>query len=180
MGVMASLYSSDFNTRLRYVLRRWLSAGQITQICKDSFFDVFARFNSHTSKAHKINRLLRYCRDRGRIEDLVRAIKQTKESAYIQLFAPQFAAELYAIGGGPDPDPAPVNAPVSAPAIAPTPQQLLKTLTERFNLEELKTLCFELGVDHEALDGSTKQAKARELILYMSRHGRLLDLVASL
>ena len=56
--------------------------------------------------------------------------------------------------------------------------KLLSILDVHFNLEELKTLCFGLGVDYENLAGETKEGKARELILHMKRNGRLPELNA--
>ena len=68
-----------------------------------------------------------------------------------------------------------------ADAAAPTPYVLhtqLKTLlTERYNMEELRTLCFDLGVDYENVQRDTKEATAREMILYFERHCRAHDLL---
>lgn len=55
---------------------------------------------------------------------------------------------------------------------------LLDLLDTDFNLSELQDLSFNLGVDYENLGGETKRGKARELLLYMQRHGRLSDLIA--
>lgn len=46
-----------------------------------------------------------------------------------------------------------------------------------FSLEELRTLCFELGVDYQSFGGSGKGAYVRELLLGMGRNGRLDRLV---
>jgi tetratricopeptide (TPR) repeat protein len=51
---------------------------------------------------------------------------------------------------------------------------LFKILSERFNQEDLKTLCFELGVDYEDLPPTGKINQARELVLYLARRDRLL------
>lgn len=51
-------------------------------------------------------------------------------------------------------------------------------LESRFNLEELRTLCFELGVDYDSLPGEGKSAKARELITHLERRNELDRLVA--
>jgi Effector-associated domain 7 len=40
---------------------------------------------------------------------------------------------------------------------------------DRFNDSELRTLCFNLGVDYDVLQGSGKSDKARELIIYLDR-----------
>ena len=56
------------------------------------------------------------------------------------------------------------------------PNRILQTLVNRFSLSDLKLLCFNLGIDYEELPGETKTDKARELILFMQRHGRLSEL----
>ena len=55
-----------------------------------------------------------------------------------------------------------------------------KFITQHFNLEELRTLCQDLGVDFDSLPGEGKEGKARELVAYMERHSRLDDLAAIL
>jgi len=53
-------------------------------------------------------------------------------------------------------------------------------LEEQFDLEELRTLSMDLGVDFDNLRGEGKAAKARELVLYLQRRGRLDALVAAI
>lgn len=55
-------------------------------------------------------------------------------------------------------------------------KKLHKLLIEHFSQGELKTLCFYLNVDYETLDGDGKADKARELILYLERHKRIVAL----
>jgi Effector-associated domain 7 len=50
-------------------------------------------------------------------------------------------------------------------------------IVEHFDDEELRTLCFDVGVDYDNLRGQGKEAKARELIDYMQRQGRLSDVI---
>jgi hypothetical protein len=52
-----------------------------------------------------------------------------------------------------------------------------KQLEEYFDLNELKTLCFELGIDYEAIAGETKPDKSRELVKYAYRNGRIPELL---
>ncbi len=54
--------------------------------------------------------------------------------------------------------------------------QLHHALVKRRNLEELRTLCFDLDVDYDNLGGEGKEAKSRELVQYLVRHGRLAEL----
>ncbi|MCB0078748.1 MAG: hypothetical protein KDD73_15155 [Anaerolineales bacterium] len=61
-----------------------------------------------------------------------------------------------------------------------TRQWLRDQLSHRFNLDELRTLCFDLAIPYENLAGSTLSAKARELVTYCERHHRTDDLVALL
>jgi hypothetical protein len=41
---------------------------------------------------------------------------------------------------------------------------LREILSERLSLEEIRTLCFDLGIDYDNLPGEGKTAKARELM----------------
>lgn len=60
------------------------------------------------------------------------------------------------------------------------PQEILSQLHENllryFNLDQLRTLCFDVGVDFDDLAGEGKSGKARELVVFLDRHGRLHDL----
>jgi len=63
-----------------------------------------------------------------------------------------------------------------------TPQQeiltgLRKTIDKRFNEGELRTLCFDLGVDYDGLPGQGKVDKARELVSFLERRDRIPELV---
>jgi hypothetical protein len=51
-------------------------------------------------------------------------------------------------------------------------------LVERFDTEELRTLCSDLSIDRDALRGEGKEARARELIAYLQRR-RQLDQLTS-
>lgn len=57
----------------------------------------------------------------------------------------------------------PMNMPV------PSGAELAKirhTLVDAFDLDEMRTLCFDLGMDFESLPGQSKPAKAREMVNY--------------
>ena len=58
--------------------------------------------------------------------------------------------------------------------------QLRQTLVDRFDLEELRTLCDDLDVDFESLVGRGKAGKARELVRFMERRERLDELAAAI
>src|SRR5215510_2782237 len=55
---------------------------------------------------------------------------------------------------------------------------LRRILVERFDLEELRTLCSDLSIDYDALRGEGKEARARELIAHLQRR-RQLDQLTS-
>ena len=59
-----------------------------------------------------------------------------------------------------------------------TPQQIFQVLKSRFSGEELRTLCFELKVEHDDLPAMAREGKARELVSLMERLGRLPELIA--
>jgi len=56
---------------------------------------------------------------------------------------------------------------------------LLTMIRQTFDDQELRDLCFELGIDYENLPGEGKASKARELVSYCERHGRLDELEAT-
>ena len=58
--------------------------------------------------------------------------------------------------------------------------KLLHLLTTRCSAEDLRTLCFVLGVNHEVLPGTGKAARARELVAYFDRRQDLDRLVEAL
>ena len=58
--------------------------------------------------------------------------------------------------------------------------KLLHILTTRCSAEDLRTLCFVLGVNHEVLPGTGKAARARELVAHFDRRQDLDSLVAAL
>lgn len=56
--------------------------------------------------------------------------------------------------------------------------QLRERIIEAFNEGELRTLCFDLSIDYDSLDPGGKADKARGLVAYCQRVGRLPDLIA--
>jgi hypothetical protein len=57
--------------------------------------------------------------------------------------------------------------------------QLRDFIVAHFNDNELRDLCFDLGIDYESLPGEGKAAKARELTAYCQRRDRLAELEAT-
>jgi len=56
--------------------------------------------------------------------------------------------------------------------------KLRQILATRFDEGELRTLCFDLGINYDDLPGQGNANKARELIAYLDRHGRISELVS--
>jgi hypothetical protein len=54
---------------------------------------------------------------------------------------------------------------------------LHKQIDQLFNLEEVRTLCFDLGVDFDNVAGEGKSARIRELILQLARRDELQSLI---
>jgi hypothetical protein len=54
---------------------------------------------------------------------------------------------------------------------------LRKIVVTNYNLEEIRTLCSDIGVDYYDLGGEGKEAKVRELIAYLKRRNKLDDLI---
>ena len=55
--------------------------------------------------------------------------------------------------------------------------ELRKKLAQHFNKEELRTLCFDLGIQYENLP-DTLEGMARDLVAFLDRRGRIPDLIA--
>ncbi len=55
--------------------------------------------------------------------------------------------------------------------------KLYKVLSDRFSDGELQSLAFDLEIDYESLPGEGKLSKARELVAYLERRGRVRDLI---
>lgn len=55
---------------------------------------------------------------------------------------------------------------------------LREKLNRYFSLGELKTICFDLGIDHESLDTGNKPALVESLIVHLGRTGRMPELLA--
>jgi hypothetical protein len=53
-------------------------------------------------------------------------------------------------------------------------------LAERFNEEELRTLCFEVNMRYEDLGAEGAVNKARELVMHFDRHRQILELVEAI
>jgi hypothetical protein len=57
------------------------------------------------------------------------------------------------------------------------PVQLRRVLAGHFDEGELRTLCFDLGLEYDAIPGRDTAEKARELVAAMRRRNRLAELV---
>lgn len=55
--------------------------------------------------------------------------------------------------------------------------QLRKLLIQHFSLDELRVLCFDLGLEYEDLPGDTRTTKIHGLIEYLQRRGELYPLL---
>jgi hypothetical protein len=72
---------------------------------------------------------------------------------------------------------APMELGTSTQSISPV--ALRDFLVAHFNDNDLRDLCFEIGIEDEDVPGDTRSAKAREIVRYCQRHTRLEDLKAA-
>jgi WD40 repeat protein len=56
-------------------------------------------------------------------------------------------------------------------------QQIRQLITAHFSLQELKTLCFDIGVEFDDLGGEGLSEKARELVTFLQRRDRIPELL---
>lgn len=69
-------------------------------------------------------------------------------------------------------------------AVSPLPNAvdpvvLHKHLVGQFTLDDIRTLCFALGIDYDILPGEGKESKARELVIYCRNRAMLEQLAQS-
>ncbi len=107
-------------------------------------------------------------RVRAEYEDRAGQIQAFEQTLYIPVArseAARGAGQVLYIGEGLD--------------IAPSPEasRLHQVLITHLNLEELRTLCFDLGVNYDHLAGEELRGKARELVLYLQRRDALPRLI---
>ena len=62
-------------------------------------------------------------------------------------------------------------------ANGPEMAKIRRLLIQYFKEDELQTLCFDLGIDYESLPAVGKAGKARELVGYCDRNGRIPELI---
>lgn len=55
--------------------------------------------------------------------------------------------------------------------------QFRRLVSQHFDVEELRTLCFDLNIDYDTLRGEGKEARVRELAALFRRNGRLPELI---
>jgi vacuolar-type H+-ATPase subunit C/Vma6 len=125
--------------------------------------DIDYKNTTTLSKSENASNLLKLVQESGRFAQLLAIIKQQRP----HLFADQMHV-----------------APRLVPASNPTAQRILAMdrmalynfLVSHLNNAQIRTACSELGIDEKQLSGSTKAAKARELIVYLENENRLPDL----
>ena len=66
------------------------------------------------------------------------------------------------------------------PADLADPRDILAELNGHFSVDEMREICFALGVDDENVIVGAKNASALELVKYMQRRDRLPDLVTAM
>jgi AAA+ ATPase superfamily predicted ATPase len=137
-------------TGLRQLLLEYFNAYELRKLC----FTLDVDYDSlpGQNKEDKATELVAYMDRHGRLDKLVEVIRQMRP--HISWL----------------------------PGAAETQEQvnltkLRQSLTAFFNESELRSLAFELRIDYEALPGDGKKDKARELIAYIDRRGRLNELV---
>ncbi len=55
---------------------------------------------------------------------------------------------------------------------SPRPASLTARIATHFDIEEMNSLAFDVGIDHQAFGGTTLEARARELVRAAGRRGR--------
>lgn len=81
------------------------------------------------------------------------------------------------------PAPKPINQGVQSPSMSSAEQKrhqfvtLRQILIKHFSEGELRTLCFDVGIDYDDLPGDGKANKARELVAHFERRNKIAELI---
>lgn len=120
------------------------------------------RYEQQTTRLDELER--QRMNDHGLILELYRRL-----SAF-ETYVGTLVGQLQKAGIAPAPLPELLRTPVAVPVDKRALRQRLATL---FDLDEMESLMFELGIDDEALAARTREGRARELVDYAERHGML-------
>lgn len=68
----------------------------------------------------------------------------------------------------------------SSDSLPPNLKKILPLIINSFNLDDFRTLCFNLGVKYDEIGGRTLSGKARELLLFLEHHEEIPKLLHAL
>lgn len=114
--------------------------------------------------------------ERQRMSDHSMIIELRNKVAALEAYVATLVRQLQENGIAPAALPVAL-ATTAAPVV--DKRQLAQRIAALFDLDEMSTLMFDIGIDDEALAGRTRQARARELVDYAERHGQLDVLAAA-
>jgi DNA repair exonuclease SbcCD ATPase subunit len=101
--------------------------------------------------------------ERDVIEQQINALDEKLEQAS----SPESEGDVQAVGAAPE------EGAIDQAYLT----RLRQVLTTRLDAGELRTLCFDLGMDYDDLPGAGKASRARELVGYLARRDRIADLI---
>lgn len=113
--------------------------------------------------------------ERQRMSDHQMIIDLRNRYAALEAYMLRLVRQLESNGIMPEPMPDELSKPLVVPV---NRRELAQRIAATFDLDEMATLMFDIGIDDEALAGRTRQARARELVDYAERHGQL-DILAA-
>jgi AAA+ ATPase superfamily predicted ATPase len=177
--VQANIIYND--TAIQEMLDRAFSNHELRRFIFDYFKQAYDQIPDGISKDQMITRFLDYIRKTNQHERLFSEIEWLKPDYYERFSKDAVSIQV-------DATRAIETVPSEQASISHSLEEvrllerldrrrLLAIITSYFNLEELRTLYFDLGIDYDSLSGMGKGGKARELIMFMERHGRLDELV---
>jgi hypothetical protein len=163
------LADPELTVALERNLTAYFSAGELRALC----FDVNVKYGelSGDVKSKKVRALLEHLEREGRLLELAELVRQYRPNA-------RWDAQVVA---------APVTtAPPPEVERPPRPDfdgqsinraKLRQTLVTQLKMEDLRRLCFDLGVDYDEVPGMGKAQKIAELLILLDDRGRLHELV---
>jgi hypothetical protein len=147
----------------------------LARMVKFGFGENLDSITGNGSLSDTVFGLITWAEAKGRLETLLSAARAENPGNVLLL-----NLELRLVPTVEDPKPASNPAPVAATGSRPDRIAVREAIKQHYSLDEMRTLCDDLGIDYENLPGETRERKALELVGYFERHGPRGDPLAPL
>ena len=176
---LTSLTGSQAKQFQEALLSAYPSRSALARMVKFGLDKNLDTITSSGNLSEAVFELITWAEAQGRLETLLSAARaEAPGNALLQNLERRLASTAGDSPSGPNP------LPMNASGLQPDRIAVREAIKQHYSLEELRTLCDDLGLKYDNLPGETLDRKALELVSYFERHGPspypLAPLVAAL